>query len=159
MTTNSLRSPPAGAEVGPAQAAAEILRRREARRSMLAFTRYTMPEYRPGWHHAVLCRHLDRFARGLLKRLMVFLPPRPPARSAVCPSARPALTGQVEAPPSPLFSADVSPSLLTNGPLTRGERRPQRRAAGEVGSESPGALGQGPLAADPSRRPLALPRP
>jgi predicted phage terminase large subunit-like protein len=62
--------------VSPPEAAAELLRRRQARRNLLDFTRYTKPDYRVNWHHQVLCSHLDRFARGESKRLMLFLPPR-----------------------------------------------------------------------------------
>lgn len=47
-----------------------------ARRSLLRFTQYTMPEYQANWHHALLCRHLDRFVAGEIGRLMVVMPPR-----------------------------------------------------------------------------------
>lgn len=67
--------------------AAQILAERQAqridraraalgRRHLLHFTNYTFPQYRVNWHHRVLCDALDRFARGELKRLMVFMPPR-----------------------------------------------------------------------------------
>jgi len=48
----------------------------EARASLLPFAIYTRPFYEPNWHHEALCRKLDRFARGEIKRLMVFMPPR-----------------------------------------------------------------------------------
>lgn len=35
-----------------------------------------MPGYEVNWHHRVLCRYLDRFVAGEIKRLMVFAPPR-----------------------------------------------------------------------------------
>lgn len=57
-------------------AAYELLLRRRARRSLLDFTLYTKPDYRPNWHHRVLCGYLDRFAAGDLRRLMVFMPPQ-----------------------------------------------------------------------------------
>ena len=52
------------------------LLRRQAQNSLLAFTLFTMPEYEVNWHHRVLCRVLDRFAKKEIKRLMVFMPPR-----------------------------------------------------------------------------------
>lgn len=47
-----------------------------ARRSLLAFTLHTKPDYNIGWHHRVLCKKLNAFADGKIKRLMVFMPPR-----------------------------------------------------------------------------------
>jgi predicted phage terminase large subunit-like protein len=47
-----------------------------ATQSMLAFTTHTKPDYQVNWHHEVLCAQLDRFVRGDIKRLMVFMPPR-----------------------------------------------------------------------------------
>ncbi len=47
-----------------------------ARRSLLDFTLYTFPEYQVNWHHEILCKYLDKFVRGDIKRLMVFMPPR-----------------------------------------------------------------------------------
>lgn len=58
------------------QAATELLARRRARRGLLAFTEYTMPEYRVNWHHRALCDYLDKFAAGEIKRLMVCMPPQ-----------------------------------------------------------------------------------
>lgn len=34
------------------------------------------PLYRANWHHELLCEHLDRFVRGEILRLMVFMPPQ-----------------------------------------------------------------------------------
>jgi len=48
----------------------------EARKGLLAFTRYTKTDYEVNWHHEVLCAYLDAFARGDILRLMVFMPPR-----------------------------------------------------------------------------------
>jgi predicted phage terminase large subunit-like protein len=47
-----------------------------ARKSLLEFTKYTMPNYKPNWHHEVMCEYLDRFIAGEIKRLMIFAPPR-----------------------------------------------------------------------------------
>jgi len=51
-------------------------RREQARRSLLAFTRYTFPDYQVNWHHAYLSQQLDRFVRGEVRRLIVEMPPR-----------------------------------------------------------------------------------
>jgi hypothetical protein len=47
-----------------------------ARRNLLDFVLYTKEEYRVNWHHERLCSYLDRFIRGEIKRLMVFMPPQ-----------------------------------------------------------------------------------
>lgn len=47
-----------------------------ARNGLLNFTAYTKPGYNVGWHHRNLCRKLNDFASGKIKRLMVFMPPR-----------------------------------------------------------------------------------
>lgn len=49
---------------------------RRARQGLLAFTLHTKPDYNVGWHHKALCRKLNQFASGEIKRLMVFMPPR-----------------------------------------------------------------------------------
>ena len=53
-----------------------LLKKEAARRFLLNFTSYTFPEYEVNWHHAHLCQTLDRFVRGDIDRLMVFMPPR-----------------------------------------------------------------------------------
>ena len=60
----------------PEQAAREIIRRLEARKSLIAYTRYTFPEYRPAEHHALIAEKLEAVAEGKIKRLMIFMPPR-----------------------------------------------------------------------------------
>lgn len=47
-----------------------------ARRNMLDFVQYVKPTYEANWHHELLCSYLDRFMRGDIKRLMVFMPPQ-----------------------------------------------------------------------------------
>lgn len=83
-------APSATAKYSPSvklKAAAELeLRRRAtsagvgvahpATQSLLAFTTHTKPDYVVNWHHEALCRQLDRFVHGDLRRLMVFMPPR-----------------------------------------------------------------------------------
>lgn len=58
------------------RAQAELSRRTAARAGCLAFTQYTMPGYRVGPQHRLLCDKLDAVERGEIKRLMVFMPPR-----------------------------------------------------------------------------------
>jgi predicted phage terminase large subunit-like protein len=55
------------------KAAAELLARREARRSMAAWSRAC--GYEPAKHHLFLIDKLEAAARGDIKRLMVFMPP------------------------------------------------------------------------------------
>lgn len=47
-----------------------------ARRHLLKFTEFTMPEYEKNWHHERICDALDRMVSGESKRLMIFVPPR-----------------------------------------------------------------------------------
>lgn len=46
-----------------------------AKRHLLDFTLYTWPDYSVNWHHRILCKYLEQWAFGNLKRLMVFMPP------------------------------------------------------------------------------------
>lgn len=62
--------------VSPQAAAQELLRRRQARRGLLAFTQYTFGDYEVNWHHELVCSYLDRFVAGEILRLMIFQPPR-----------------------------------------------------------------------------------
>lgn len=47
-----------------------------ARRGVLGFTCYTKHDYAISWHHRVICRALNAFARGEITRLMISMPPR-----------------------------------------------------------------------------------
>ncbi|MGX9694422.1 terminase large subunit domain-containing protein [Achromobacter anxifer] len=62
--------------LSPQQAASELLARRRARESLLDFTKYTLPSYRPAPHHAEIARALEAVERGDIKRLMICMPPR-----------------------------------------------------------------------------------
>lgn len=53
-----------------------MLRRRQARKSLIAYTRYTFPDYLPAGHHHLIAEKLEAVARGEIKRLMIFMPPR-----------------------------------------------------------------------------------
>lgn len=60
----------------PALAADELLRRRQARRSLISFTEYTKADFRPAQHHRWIADALEKVERGEIKRLMLFMPPR-----------------------------------------------------------------------------------
>lgn len=49
---------------------------RMAKDNLLDFTTYTFKNYKTNWHHEVMCRYLEKWVKGDIKRLMVFLPPR-----------------------------------------------------------------------------------
>lgn len=53
-----------------------MLRRREARKGLIAFTEYTLPSYESAWHHVLIGDALDEVARGENDRLMINMPPR-----------------------------------------------------------------------------------
>lgn len=59
-----------------AEAAQELLRRRQARKSLLAFTEYTTPRWSPGPIHHEICRQLDRVVSGEIDRLLLLCPPQ-----------------------------------------------------------------------------------
>lgn len=48
----------------------------KATQKILPFTLWTMPDYETNWHHENISKHLDDFASGRIKRLMIFMPPR-----------------------------------------------------------------------------------
>jgi predicted phage terminase large subunit-like protein len=52
------------------------LRRRAARRSLINFTKYTLPRYTPAAHHQLIAEKLEGVANGSVERLMVNMPPR-----------------------------------------------------------------------------------
>lgn len=62
--------------VTKAQAAAELLRRREARQHLINFNQYTFEGYLPSAPRRLICQYLDAVHAGLIKRLMVFVPPQ-----------------------------------------------------------------------------------
>lgn len=57
-------------------AAAELLRRDDATKSLIAFTEYTFPNYRTAKHHRTVAEQLERVERGEVDRLMLLMPPR-----------------------------------------------------------------------------------
>ena len=60
----------------PRRAAAELLRRHDAQRSLIAFTQYTFPRYRAASHHRLIAAQLERLLTGGVDRLMLLVPPR-----------------------------------------------------------------------------------
>lgn len=52
------------------------LMRRESRNSFRSFINTTMIRYEWNWHHEIMVEKLQRFAKGEIKRLMIFMPPR-----------------------------------------------------------------------------------
>src|ERR1043166_9077005 len=60
----------------PKQAAAELLRRTDAARNLIAFTEFTFPRYRTADHHRIIAGQLERVERGEIDRLMLLVPPR-----------------------------------------------------------------------------------
>ena len=47
-----------------------------ARRNFKDFVSYTKPDYQFNWHHIAICDKLDQFAKGKIKKLMLFVPPQ-----------------------------------------------------------------------------------
>lgn len=59
-----------------AEAAAELLRRRECRDNFLPFVEYTHPSWTTGTMHIEICKALEAVERGEIDRLAIFAPPR-----------------------------------------------------------------------------------
>ena len=57
-------------------AAEELLKRRQARRNLIPFCKYTFPDYQTPPHLQALSDALESIERGELKRLIVLMPPR-----------------------------------------------------------------------------------
>lgn len=60
----------------PAEAAAELLRRRRARTDLIGFAEYTHPCYQAAPHHRRIAHELEGVLRGEVDRLMLVIPPR-----------------------------------------------------------------------------------
>ncbi len=54
----------------------ELAKRELARRNLLSFTKYTMPEFQHSPMHIVYYDILDRFAKGEIKKLIITMPPQ-----------------------------------------------------------------------------------
>jgi hypothetical protein len=57
-------------------AATELLRRKDAAQSLIAFTEFTNPSYATAAHHRRIADRLEAVERGEIDRLMIFMPPR-----------------------------------------------------------------------------------
>lgn len=47
-----------------------------SKRHFKDFIQYTKPDYEFNWHHISLCEKMDAFAKGRIRKLMVFMPPQ-----------------------------------------------------------------------------------
>jgi predicted phage terminase large subunit-like protein len=95
--------------VSPQLAAAELLRRRQARRNLLDFTKYTMPTFEESWHHGVMCEYLDAFTRLDITRLIISLPPRHTKSELVSRRLPALILGQD--PDAPIIAASYGADL------------------------------------------------
>ena len=62
--------------LSPSEAALELLSRRNARKSLIDFTKYTLPQYIEATHHTLIAQKLEAVERGEIDRLMINMPPR-----------------------------------------------------------------------------------
>lgn len=53
-----------------------MLKRRGARKALIAFTEYTLPRYAAAAHHTLIAEKLEAVERGDIDRLMINMPPR-----------------------------------------------------------------------------------
>lgn len=58
------------------QVAAELLKRKKAKRGLIQFTEHTFPQYVPAEHHKLIADKLEAVERGEIDRLMINMPPR-----------------------------------------------------------------------------------
>lgn len=47
-----------------------------SRNNFLKFVQYTKSDYKVNWHHKFMCDKLELFARGVIKKMMIFVPPQ-----------------------------------------------------------------------------------
>lgn len=71
-----MNSPTTNSPLSPAEAARELLTRRKARKSLIDFTKYTLPQYIEAAHHTQIAAKLEAVERGEIDRLMINMPPR-----------------------------------------------------------------------------------
>jgi len=60
----------------PKEAAIELYARREARKGIMAFTRYTYPSYKADPAHDLIASKLDLVVGGVIQRLIICAPPQ-----------------------------------------------------------------------------------
>jgi len=54
----------------------EQIREELARRGMLSFAKFVMPNYEAAIHHIAVCTALDLFLKGIIKKLAIYIPPQ-----------------------------------------------------------------------------------
>lgn len=62
-------------QLSRSEAAQKLLLRRAARKTFRKFIEYLEPGFEPAKHHRLLIQHLQDVERGIIKRLMVLMPP------------------------------------------------------------------------------------
>jgi predicted phage terminase large subunit-like protein len=93
----------------PPRTEAEQVQLVEARRSLLAFTRYTFPQYRADPAHELIAEALDEMVSGRILRLMIFAPPQH-GKSELASVRLPALW-LAKRPDDPVILASYAASL------------------------------------------------
>ncbi len=76
MSNSLLLQQPTYSRITPAEAARELLVRRQARSRLIDFIQYTLPQYPNPPHQILLAETLEKVERGEIKNLMVIMPPR-----------------------------------------------------------------------------------
>lgn len=95
--------------ISPPDAASELLRRRVARTSSLAFVEYTSPRWQPGKVHYAICAALDRVRRKEIDRLLLLVPPQH-GKSQITSRRAPALF-MADDPTQDIIQASASSEL------------------------------------------------
>ena len=70
-----MTSPTLYSHISPAEAATELLKRRQAKKSLASFIDYLGLGFKPASHHKLLIEHLEAVERGDIHKLMVWMPP------------------------------------------------------------------------------------
>jgi hypothetical protein len=62
--------------ISPTEAKKELARRELARRHLIRFNQYVYPDYRVSWHIELICQALEMTMAGLIRFLIIEMPPR-----------------------------------------------------------------------------------
>lgn len=54
----------------------EMIIQEASRRRLKYFTTYTKKDYSINWHHDLICKYVDKFIDGKIKKLLIFAPPQ-----------------------------------------------------------------------------------
>lgn len=119
---------PLSKSLSAAEAAEQILKRREARKSFRAFVGYTFPKYRENWHHKRITKVLQGVIDGTEKRVIIEMPPRHGKSEHVSRRLPPAFFGAH--PDAKVIQASYSASLASkeNRQVQRIMLQPEFRA-------------------------------